>query len=202
MQHLHTDYERELVPLFVKVLRDLRFSRSKLDEDAIDRVEIVAFKLYSQLYEQRDLLFVEGSAVEIVSIRNLYAPTVASGCFNRVRTHEYRYVTADRPPGNIELKCQIVVCIAPPTAQYLQQLLPPFAWTAHALTPFRCSWGDAKNLMGRILAHFSKFAKKNLGTRLLCIMLPPKSECDGGFRFSRRATAPGEVSVFRPKLTK
>lgn len=149
-------------------------SGSKSNKDAIDCLQIVAFKLYSQLYEQRDLLFVEGSAVEIVSIRNLYAPTVASGCFNRVRTHEYRYVTADRPPGNIELKCQIVVCIAPPTAQYLQQLLPPFAWTAHALTPLRCSWGDVKNLMGRFLAHFSKFVKKISAAWLLCITLPPK----------------------------
>jgi len=149
-------------------------SGSKSNKDTVDCLQIVAFKLYSQLYEQRDLLFVEGSAVEIVSIRNLYAPTVASGCFNRVRTHEYRYVTADRPPGNIELKCQIVVCIAPPTAQYLQQFLPPFAWTAHAFTSPRCSWEDAKNLMGRFLAHFSKFVKKILGSWLLCITLPPK----------------------------
>ncbi len=152
----------------------MRLSRSKSVKDAVDRFQIVAREVYPQSYEQSDLLFVEGSVVEIVSIRNFYTPAVASGCFNRVRTHEYRYIPANRPPGNIELKRQIVVCISPSTAQYLQQLLPPFAWAAHALTPLRCSWGDAKKLMGRVLAHSSKFVKKILCAWLLCIMLPPK----------------------------
>ena len=49
MQHLHTDYERELVPLFVKVLGDLRFSRSKLDEDAVESIKIIPNKMFPLL---------------------------------------------------------------------------------------------------------------------------------------------------------
>ena len=92
-----------------------------------------------------------------------YASAVASGSLYGVRTHEYRNIPANSPPGNLELKGQVVVCIMPSTAQHFQQLLPPFAWTAHALTPLRCSWGNAKKRMGRILAHCSKLLKKNLG---------------------------------------
>ena len=152
----------------------MRLSRSKLDEDAVERIKVIPNKMFPLPDQQRNLSWRERPAMEVISIRNFHTPAVASGCFNRVRTHEYRYVTADRPPGNIELKRQIVVCIAPPTAQYLQQFLPPFAWTAHAFTSPRCSWEDAKNLMGRFLAHFSKFVKKILGAWLLCITLPPK----------------------------
>ena len=57
--------------------------------------------------------------MEIISIRNPYASTVSSGSLNGVRAHEYRYITANRSSGNIELKGQIVVCIVPSAAQYL-----------------------------------------------------------------------------------
>lgn len=67
----------------------------------------------------------------------------------------------------------LVVCIMPSMAQYLQQLLPPFTWT-HALTPLRCSWGDAKKLMGRLLSHSSKFVEEILDAWIFCITLPPK----------------------------
>ena len=47
MQHLHTEYERELVPLFVKVL-GIYASGSKETEDTVERVQIVPVKLNSQ----------------------------------------------------------------------------------------------------------------------------------------------------------
>jgi len=163
MQHLHTEYERELVPLFVKVL-GIYASGSKETEDTVERVQIVPVKLNFQPDKQRDLLFVERSAVKIVSIRNPHAAAVASGSLNGVRTHEYRNIPANRSPGNLELKGQIVVCIMPPSAQHFQQFLPPFAWTAHVFTPLRCSWGEAKKLMGRVLAHSSKFTRGKMKT--------------------------------------
>jgi hypothetical protein len=55
MQHLHTDYERELVPLFVKVL-GIYASGSKETEDTVERVQIVPVKLNFQPDKQRDLL--------------------------------------------------------------------------------------------------------------------------------------------------
>ena len=88
-------------------------------------------------------------------------------------TLEYGNIAANRSSGNVKFKRQIVVCIMPSMAQYLQQLLPPFTWT-HALTPLRCSWGDAKKLMGRLLSHSSKFVEKILDAWIFCITLPPK----------------------------
>ena len=55
MQHLHTEYERELVPLFVKVL-GIYASGSKETEDTVERVQIVPVKLNFQPDKQRDLL--------------------------------------------------------------------------------------------------------------------------------------------------
>ena len=55
MQYLHTDYERELVPLFVKVL-GIYASGSKETENTVERVQIVPVKLNFQPDKQRDLL--------------------------------------------------------------------------------------------------------------------------------------------------
>ena len=173
MQHLHTDYERELVPLFVKVLGDLRLSRSKLDEDAVERIKVIPDKMFPLPDQQRDLSRIERPVMEIISIRNSHTPAVATEGFDGVRTHEYSNIAADCSSGNVKFKCQIVVCIMPSMAQYLQQLLPPFTWT-HALTPLRCSWGDAKKLMGRLLSHSSKFVEEILDAWIFCITLPPK----------------------------
>ena len=74
MQHLHTDYERELVPLFVKVLGDLRFSRSKLDEDAVERIKVIPNKMFPLPDQQRDLSRIERPVMEIISIRNSHTP--------------------------------------------------------------------------------------------------------------------------------
>ena len=178
MQHLHTDYERELVPLFVKVLGDMRFSRSKLDEDAVERIKVIPNKMFPLPDQQRDLSRIERPVMEIISIRNSHTPAVATEGFDGVRTHEYSNIAADCSSGNMKFKCQIVVCIMPSMAQYLQQLLPPFTWT-HALTPLRCSWGDAKKLMGRLLSHSSKFVEEILDTWFFALHYLRKSECDG-----------------------
>ena len=52
---MHTEYEREFVPLFVKVLGDCA-SGSKLEDDTADRSQIVTIKLFAQFNEQIDLL--------------------------------------------------------------------------------------------------------------------------------------------------
>ena len=51
---LHTEYEWELVPLFVKVRMYLSGSEKK--EYAVDCIKIVTVKLHFQLYEQCGLL--------------------------------------------------------------------------------------------------------------------------------------------------
>lgn len=115
MQHLHTDYKRELVPLFFKVLGIM--SGSKLKDDTADRSQIVTVKLGAQSNEQRHLLFVEGLAVRQIVSPDLDASTVAAtNSFNGVRTGERRNVPPDCHLGNIELMCQIVVCIVPSEA--------------------------------------------------------------------------------------
>ena len=173
MQHLHTDYERELVPLFVKVLGDLRLSRSKLDEDAVERIKVIPDKMFPLPDQQRDLSRIERPVMEIISIRNSHTPAVATEGFDGVRTHEYSNIAADCSSGNVKFKCQIVVCIMPSMAQYLQQFLPPFTWT-HALTPLRCSWEDIRKLMGQILAHSSNFVWGISSKCALFIAVPPK----------------------------
>nr|WP_325240770.1 hypothetical protein [uncultured Oscillibacter sp.] len=94
MQHLHTEYERELVPLFVKVLGIA--SWSKLEDDAADRSKAVTVKLGAQSDEQLHLLFVEGLAVGQIISPDPDASTVATAnSFDGVRTGERHNV----PPG-------------------------------------------------------------------------------------------------------
>ncbi len=116
MQHLHTDYERELVPLFFKVLGGYA-SGSKLEDDAADRSQVVTVKLGAQSDEQLDLLFVEGLAVGQIISPDLDASAIAAtNGFNGVRTGECRNVPPNGHLGNIELLRQIVVCIMPSQA--------------------------------------------------------------------------------------
>lgn len=115
-------------------------SGSKLDEDAVDRIAVIARKLFPQFPEKRSLLWVEsflskGSVVEIVTL--YYSDTTMTASvdsFNRVGTHEYRNITADGHFGDIELMGQIVVCIVPSQAQHFQQFLASLCGT-HVFTP-------------------------------------------------------------------
>lgn len=136
---MHTEYERELVPLFFKVLGEYA-SGSELDEDAVDRVTILSHKLVPQSPEKGRLLLVEALAVRLLAIkviptRHLDAAIATADGFNRVRTHKRGNVIADRPLADVELAGQIVVCIMPSEAQHLQQSLAAFC-RAHAFTPF------------------------------------------------------------------
>ena len=148
-------------------------SGSKLDEDAVERIKVIPDKMFPLPDQQRDLSRIERPVMEIISIRNSHTPAVTTEGFDGIRTHEYGNIAANRSSGNVKFKRQIVVCIMPSMAQYLQQFLPPFTWT-HALTPLRCSWGDAKKLMGQLLSHSPKFVEEILDTRIFCIALPPK----------------------------
>ena len=58
MQHLHTEYERKHVPLFVKVL-GICWSGSKLNEDAVKYNEIISTELIPQLNQQGKLFRTE-----------------------------------------------------------------------------------------------------------------------------------------------
>jgi hypothetical protein len=116
MQHLHTEYERELVPLFVKVL-GLYASGSKLEDDTADRSQIVTVKLGAQSDEQLHLLFVEGLAVgQIISPDPDASTIAATNSFDGVRTGKRHNVPPNCHLGNIELMRQIVVCIVPSEA--------------------------------------------------------------------------------------
>ena len=112
MQHLHTEYERELVPLFVKVLGDYA-SGSKLENDTADRSQIVTDKLGAQLDEQLDLLFVEGLAVRpVIGLQTDASAIAATNSFNGVGTHEQHNVVPDGFSGNSESRtCVPLSCV-------------------------------------------------------------------------------------------
>lgn len=98
-------------------------SWSELDEDAVDRVAVIACKLVPQFSEKRSLLLVEALStvgLMVVVIPLHYSdptaePTAYS--FNRVRTHEYRNISADCPLRDVKFVRQIAVCIVPSQAQ-------------------------------------------------------------------------------------
>ena len=118
----------------------MRFSRSKLDEDAIERVAVVAHKLVPQFPEKGCLLLAKcfmnrGPMIEIVTLCHPDTSMTATvDSFNRIGTHEYRNIAPNRHFGDVELISQIVVCIMPSQAQHFQQSLASLCGT-HALTP-------------------------------------------------------------------
>ena len=118
MQHLHTEYEREPVPLFVKVQRDTL--ERKLNENAGDCFEVVSRQLLPQLLEKGRLLWVQGftlrAVFELIPTRHPDPAVSTAYCLDGVRTHERRNVIADRPRTDIELTGKVVVCILPPLA--------------------------------------------------------------------------------------
>ena len=91
-----------------------------MDEDAVERIKVIPNKMFPLPDQQGNLSWRECPAMEVISIRNSHTPAVTTEGFDGVRTHEYGNIAADRSSGNMELKCQIVVCIMPPMAQYLQ----------------------------------------------------------------------------------
>ena len=134
MQHLHTEYERGLVPLFVKVLGDAQLSGSKLDEDAVKYNEIVPTELISQLNQQGELLRAERCTAGIKPIRNLDTSVPAPHGLDGVRTHEQFDVAVNCPCGHVQFAGQIFTGIMPVGKQFSQQILAAFG-CAHALTP-------------------------------------------------------------------
>ena len=76
-------------------------SGSKLDEDAVDYVTILPYRLVSQSSEKRGLLLGEGLSVIrlVVVVITLHhsdsAAKTTANSFNGVRTHEYRDISAD-----------------------------------------------------------------------------------------------------------
>lgn len=118
----------------------MRFSRSKLDEDAVDRIAVVPHKLASQSPEKRSLLLVErligrGFMMVVIPLHHFDTSMTATvDSFNRIGTHEYRNIAANRHFGDVELVGQIVICIVPSQAQHFQQFLAALCGT-HALTP-------------------------------------------------------------------
>jgi hypothetical protein len=116
--HLHTDYEQELVLLFFKVLRFL-CSGSKLVENTVQCGKVIAGKLCAQFDKQRSLSGRQFPAVKIKSIRNLDAAAIPSAYrFDGVGTHKHGNILTDGFSGNLKFKCQIAVCIVPPYAQH------------------------------------------------------------------------------------
>ena len=88
--HLHTGYERELVPLFFKV-RGIYALRSELENDTADCSQVITGKLCAQPSEQRNLLGIEGFTVGKIIIPNPDTSTIAAAdSFNGVCAHECR----------------------------------------------------------------------------------------------------------------
>ena len=75
------------------------------------------------------------SMVQVIPVHHLHTPVTATmDCFNRVRAHECRNVTANRHFRDIEIAGQIVIGVVPSMAQHFQQFLASFSGT-HMLTP-------------------------------------------------------------------
>ena len=126
------------------------FSRSKLDEDAVDRIAVVTHKLIPQSPEKIRLLLVKdfmsgGRMIEIVTLcYSDTSMTATVNSFNRIGTHEYRNIPPNCRFGDTELMRQIVVCIMPSTAQHFQQFLASFCGTHESIPPSFSPWGDDK----------------------------------------------------------
>lgn len=125
MQHLHTDYEWVLVPLFFKVRDGLL--RRELEKDAVKYIKVIPVKMRAQSKEQFSLNRGEGFAnssavsftIKVIALRNFEAPTVSSYGLNGVRTHELLKVAVNRPFGHIEFMCQVFTGVVPSKAQRL-----------------------------------------------------------------------------------
>ena len=79
--HLHTDYEQELVPLFVKVQMRL-LSESELEQDAVKRYKVVSIQLIPQLLEQRGLFRGKCFAIKVVSVYGFDSAVATPYCLN------------------------------------------------------------------------------------------------------------------------
>ena len=132
MQHLHTEYERELVPLFFKVL--VYASGSELDEDAVKYNEIVPAELISQLDQQGELLGAKSRTARIKPIRDFDTTITSPYCLNGVRTHEQFDVAVNCSRGHVQFAGQVFTGIVPVSKQLGQQMLTAFV-CAHAFTP-------------------------------------------------------------------
>lgn len=132
MQHLHTEYERGLVPLFVKVLGFA--SGSKLNEDAVKYNEIVPAELISQLDQKGELPGAKSRTARIKPIRDFDAAIAPPYRLDRVRTHEQFDVAVNCPRGHVQFAGQVFTGIVPVRKQLGQQMLTAFV-CAHALTP-------------------------------------------------------------------
>lgn len=138
-----------------------------MDEDAVDRVAVLTYKLIFQSPEKRSLLWVEGFAfrwlvVEMIPTCHPDAAIATADSFNRIGTHERGNVIADRPLADIELTGQIVVCIPPSQAKNFQQSLAAIC-RAHAFTPFPLLlMADDKRKSGKSSATSAKFLLENL----------------------------------------
>ena len=97
-----------------------------MDEDAVDRVSVVARKLIFQPPKKGCLLWVEGFVgrgfmIEVVSVHHSDAAmTTTVDSFNRIGAHEFRNIASNCHFGDTELMSQIVVCIVPSQAQHFQ----------------------------------------------------------------------------------
>ncbi len=82
---MHTDYEREPVPLFYQGARRGELLESELEQDAVEYNEIVAIQLISQPLEERSLFGCKNITIKIVAIRNPDPASIASAdSFKRI----------------------------------------------------------------------------------------------------------------------
>jgi len=177
--HLHTEYERELVPLFVKVL-DGYMLRSKLDDDTVDRFQVITRKLTPQFPEKGKLLGLKAASVRVLVVvivpihSSDTAAVAATNSLNGVRTHENSNVIPDRPLANIKFVCQICAGVIPSQAQHFQQLFASLTW-AHMFTPFHGSLTGIVKSKGAEILPDKKFNKRKFVYRP-CVFIFAASE--------------------------
>lgn len=88
-----------------------------MDEDAVERIEVITGKLLSQFSKKGGLLLAEASAVKVKPIRYTATATItATNGFDWIGAHELRDVMPDRFLADTKFSCQIVICIVPSEA--------------------------------------------------------------------------------------
>ena len=85
--------------------------RSKFGKDAVERIQVIAYKRTSQLFEQIGLLWCKRGSIGVVTVKvkpihhTNSAAMTASNSFNGVRAHKFLNVVTNGFLADIKLIC-------------------------------------------------------------------------------------------------
>ncbi len=110
-----------------------------MGEDTVEYDLVFFCEQFAHSPEEFQLLLGKRPAVKIKYFFYSNAPGITTGGLDWIFAHEYSYVAAYRPAGNIKFTCEISVCIIPSQTQHLYHLLAAVN-KVHILTPPLLLW--------------------------------------------------------------